>query len=129
MAERKGRVSATVVSDTKRATVMPHVHKKVLPETTIYTDEYRVYDKFNEKGYRHSRVHHAEEIYVAGDVHTNTIEGFWSLLKRGIAGVYHSVSAKHLQGYLNEYAFRYNHRKDEQPMFISFLDRLSTRVG
>jgi transposase-like protein len=129
MAERKGRVVATAVSDAKRATVMPQVQKKVLPETTIYTDEYRVYDNLNKQGYRHSRVHHAEEIYVAGDVHTNTIEGFWSLLKRGIAGVYHSVSAKHLQGYLNEYAFRYNHRKDEQPMFISFLDRAAGQIG
>ncbi len=83
MVERKGQVVATVVRDTKRATVMPHVHKKVLPETTVYTDEYRVYDNLNRQGYRHDRVHHAEEIYVAGDVHTNTIEGFWSLLKRG----------------------------------------------
>jgi transposase len=125
MVERKGRVSATVVSDTKCATVAPQVHKKVLPETTIYTDEYRVYDNLNRQGYKHSRVHHAEEIYVAGDVHTNTIEGFWSLLKRGIAGLYHSVSAKHLQGYLNEYAYRYNHRKDERPMFDTMLLRVT----
>jgi transposase-like protein len=120
MVECKGRVVAAIVPNTKRATVMSHVHKKVLPETTVYTDEYRVYDNLNRQGYRHDRVHHAQEIYVAGDVHTNTIEGFWSLLKRGIGGVYHSVSSKHLQGYLNEYAFRYNHRKDEQPMFLAF---------
>jgi len=126
MAERKGRVVATAVSDAKRATVVPQVQKNVLPETTIYTDEYRVYDNLNKQGYRHSRVHHAEEIYVAGDdVHTNTIEGFWSLLKRGIAGVYHSVSAKHLQGYLNEYCFRYNHRKDERPMLVTMLSRVT----
>ena len=125
MAQRKGQVVATAIPNTKRATVMPHVQKKVLPETTIYTDEYRVYDNLNWQGYRHSRVRHAEEIYVAGDVHTNTIGGFWSLLKRGIAGVYHSVSAKHLQSYLNEYAFRYNHRKDEQPMFLTMLSRVS----
>lgn len=66
------------------------------------------------------RVHHAEEIYAAGDVHTNTIEGFWPLLKRGIGGVYHSVSAKHLQRYLDEYAFRYNHRDDPGGMFQRF---------
>ena len=125
MAERKGRVVATAVPNAKRATIMPHVQKKVLPETTVCTDEYRVYDKLDKKGYRHSRVHHAEEIYVAGDVHTNTIEGFWSLLKRGIAGVYHSVSAKHLQGYLNEYCFRYHHRKDERPMFVTMLSRVT----
>ena len=114
---------------TKRATVMPHVQKKVLPETTVYTDEYRVYDRLTKQGYQHSRVHHAEEIYVAGDVHTNTIEGFWSLLKRGIGGVYHSVSTKHLQGYLNEYTFRYDHRKDERPMFLTMLSRVSAPSG
>ena len=97
MMESKGRVVAAVVRDTKRATVMPHVHKKVLPETTVYTDEYRVYNNLNRQDYPHNRVRHAEEIYVAGDVHTNTIESFWSLLKRRIAGVYHSVSAKHLK--------------------------------
>jgi len=129
MAERKGRVFAAVVSDTKRATVMPHVQKKVLPETTVYTDEYRVYDRLTKQGYQHSRVHHAEEIYVAGDVHTNTIEGFWSLLKRGIGGVYHSVSTKHLQGYLNEYTFRYNHRKDERPMFLTMLSGVFAPSG
>jgi len=127
MAERKGRVVATAVPDAKRATVMPHV-KEVLPETTIYTDEYRVYDNLSKQGYRHSRVHHTEEIYVAGDVHTNTIEGFSSLLKRGIAGVYHSVSSTHLQGYLDEYAFRYNPRKDERPMFLTMLGRVSVAL-
>ena len=125
MAERKGRVVSTAVPNAKRATIMPHVQKKVLPETTVYTDEYRVYDKLDKKGYRHSRVHHAEEIYVAGGVQTNTMEGFWSLLKRGIAGVYYSVYVKHLQGYLNEYTFRYNHRKDERPMFDTMLLRVT----
>jgi transposase len=106
-------------------TLMPHVRKKVLPESVVYTDEYSVYDRLNRHGYRHSRVHHREEVYAAGDAHTNTIEGFWSLLKRGIFGVCHSVSAKLLQGYLDEYAFRYNHRKDEQPMFLTMLARVS----
>lgn len=65
-----------------------------------------------------------------GQVHTNTIEGFWSLLKRGIAGVYHSVSAKHLQTYVNEYSFRYNHRDDERPMYRSVISRVRrTRAG
>ena len=60
-----------------------------------------------------------------GDVHTQTIEGFWSLVKRGIGGVYHAVSRKHLQKYLNEYAFRYNHRGLQVPMFRTFLNRIS----
>jgi transposase len=121
--ESKGLIVATAVRNTKRATVMPHVKKKVLPESMVYTDEYMVYDSLGKEGYKHDRVNHAEEIYVAGDVHTNTIEGFWSLLKRGIGGVYHSVSAKHLQGYLDEYSFRYNHRDDPGGMFSAFLRR------
>jgi transposase len=61
-----------------------------------------------------------------GDVHTQTIEGFWSLFKRGVNGVYHSVSAKHLQSYLDEYAFRYSHRDDPRSMFDSMLARLAS---
>lgn len=90
----------------------------------IHTDEYHVYDSLNREGYKHGRVHHAEEIYVAVDVHTNTIEGFWSLLKRGVGGVYHSVSSKHLQGYLDEYTFRYNHREAPGGMFNAFLGQI-----
>jgi transposase-like protein len=64
------------------------------------------------------------KVYVMGDAHTNTIEGFWSLVKRGISGVNHAVSKKYLQDYLNEYAFRYNRRQDEQPMFEAFLTQV-----
>jgi hypothetical protein len=63
------------------------------------------------RGYPHQRINHAARVYVDGDVHTQTIEGFWSLVKNGIGGVYHSVSAKWLQSYLDEYAWRYNHRE------------------
>jgi len=67
---------------------------------------------------------HYARVYVCGDVHTNNIEGFWSLLKRGIGGVYHSVGEKYLQSYINEYGFRYNHRKDEKPMFETVLGKI-----
>jgi transposase len=63
-----------------------------------------------ELGYVHGRVNHSQGIYVSGDVHTNTIEGFWATVRRGIGGTYHAVSTKHLQSYLDEYAFRYNNR-------------------
>lgn len=122
--QREGQVVAKTVPDAKRATILPHVRKKVLPESLVYTDEYRVYDSLNREGYLHDRVHHAAEVYVAGDAHTNTIEGFWSLLKRGISGVYHSVSSKHLQSYLDEYSFRYNHRDDPSGMFHAFIGRI-----
>lgn len=90
----------------------------------IYTDELKTYDSLQRSGYRHKRVNHSAGVYVAGTASTNTIEGFWSLLKRGIDGVYHSVSAKHLQSYLDEYSFRYNHRNDPQGMFSAVLGRV-----
>ena len=123
MVERGGRVVARVTPDTRERTIMPIVAERVLPETIVYTDQYAVYDKVASKGYQHRRINHAEKIYVMGDVHTNTIEGFWSLIKRGIGGVYHSVSKKYLQTYLDEYSFRYNRRNGDQPMFTSLLER------
>jgi transposase len=78
-------------------------------------------------GYFHDRIHHSEKVYVSGDIHTNSIEGFWSLVKRGINGGYHVVSSKHLQGYLNEYAWRYNHRNGGQAMFEALLLRAASR--
>lgn len=63
-----------------------------------------------------------------GDIHTQTIEGFWSLVKRGIGGVYHAVSQKYLQSYLDEYSFRYNRRKANEPMFVSLLDQVAAKA-
>ena len=60
-----------------------------------------------------------------GDIHTTSIDGFWSLVKRGVGGVYHAVSEKYLQTYLDEYAFRYNRRALRTPMFKAILDRAS----
>jgi transposase-like protein len=121
--ERGGRVIACVTKDTKAKTVLPIIAEKVLPKSIVYTDDYPIYDgvRWMGKNYQHRRINHAEKIYVRGDIHTNTIEGFWSLLKRGIGGVYHSVSAKHLQMYCDEYSYRYNRRFDSQPMFTSLL--------
>lgn len=116
--------ASVAVRSVKRDTVFPHIAERVLPATTVYTDEYAVYNTLGAtKGYAHSRVRHAERVYVDGDVHTNTIEGFWSLTKRGIEGVYHSVSRKHLQGYLNEYAWRYNQRFELKGRFEALLLR------
>ena len=123
--ERRGRVIAVTVPNARRATLMPHVRRHVIPASTIYTDEFKSYNGLHRDGYKHQRINHSEQVYVSGDVHVNTIEGFWSLTKRGIGGVYHSVSAKHLQGYLNEYAWRYNHRDDERAQFETLLLRAS----
>ena len=70
------------------------------------------------------RVHHSAKVYVIGDAHTNTIEGFWSLVKNGIRSVYHNVGSQYLQTYFDEYAFRYNRRMDARPMFHHFLTQI-----
>jgi transposase len=123
MAQRKGKVVAVTVPNVKKTTLMPHVVQRVIPASTIYTDELRSYNGLPRQGFKHDKVQHAERVYVSGDVHVNTIEGFWSLVKRGIGGVYHAVSSKHLQGYLNEYCWRYNHRNGGRVMFETLLLR------
>ena len=121
--ERRGRVMATPVEDVKGTTLLPIVCKRVLPESIVYTDTYSAYSNLHRDGYDHRRINHAEGVYVSGDVHTQTIEGFWSLVKRGISGTYHAVSAKWLQGYLNEYTWRYNQRDSGRAMFLSLILR------
>jgi transposase len=123
--QRSGKVIAQVAPDVKRHTIVPFINKKVSRNAVLYTDEFPTYDTMARMGYRHKRIDHHSEVYVNGNIHTNSIEGFWSLVKRGISGVYHSVSPQYLQLYLNEYSFRYNHRKAEAPMFKIFLSRIS----
>jgi transposase-like protein len=121
MVERGGRVKAFVVKDRKADTLLTHVATHVLPASTVFTDEWPSYHGLKDY-YAHRRIRHAEKVYVSGNVHTQTIEGFFSNLKRGIAGTYHSVSSKWLQSYLNEFAWRYSHRgTSTRPMFDSLL--------
>lgn len=124
LVQRKGKVIAKVVPNVQANTLLPVIKEKVLESSIVYTDELPSYDRLPRLGYQHRPVHHASKIYVMGDIHTNTIDGFWSLIKRGISGVNHAVSAKYLQNYLNEYAFRYNRREQEEPMFEAFLSQL-----
>jgi len=132
---KKGRVVARVTHDVTRDTLHGMVKEYVLPKSTVFTDELPAYigipglaDGEKKLGYQHHRINHSEGIYVAGEVHTNTIEGFWSLIKRGIGGVHHSVSRKFLQGYLDEYAFRYNRRDVPEPMFKLILGQVSEKA-
>jgi transposase len=125
-----GKVIAQVVPDTAARTLLPAIKSRVLPASTVYTDDWRAYDSLGKRGYEHRRINHTQGVYVDGDVHTNTIEGFWSLVKSGLRGVYHSVGTAHLQSYLDEYAFRYNHRDDPSPMFMTIADQVpETRYG
>ena len=123
MVERGGHVAAHVVPTNWQAPAFRHIETRVLPEAVVYTDEAAAYGPLAGKGYQHRRIHHAAKVYVQGDIHTNTIEGFWSLVKRGIGGTHHAVSAKWLQGYLNEYVWRYNRRGDGRAQFLSLILR------
>ena len=123
--QRQGKVVAKAVPHLKRSTPVPFMANKVARNATLYTDEFPAYDHMTRLGYKHLRIEHGARVYARGNIHTNSIEGFWSLVKRGISGVYHAVSPKYLQSYLNEYAFRYNYRKDETPMFMTILQQIS----
>jgi transposase len=128
MVERQGDVSASVVPNVQSKTLLPMIVEKTSPTATIYTDEMPSYNRLAKMGFDHQVIPHFSKVYVMGDIHTNTIDGFWSLVKRGIVGVYHHVDPEYLQSYVNEYSFRYNHRKDEQPMFQTFLNRIRSRA-
>jgi transposase len=123
----EGQIMSKVVPDVKTRTVLPIIWKQVPREITniIYTDELASYNLVQKLGYTHRRILHGKGEYARGLTHVNTVEGFWSLVKRGISGVYHAVSPKYLQTYLNEYGFRYNHRKSALPMFALLLGRVS----
>src|ERR1700691_2110474 len=129
--ERKGRIVARVQPVSIAAT-SALVKEYLMPETMIFTDEgsaYNALPRLEGMGYEHKRINHSAKVYVAGEVHTNTIEGFLSLVKRGIGGVYHSVSAKYLQTYLNEYSFRYNRRDSGNLIFAALLERASETLS
>jgi transposase-like protein len=120
MVERGGRVKAHVVAGRDAQSLQGQIVRFVLPRSIVFTDEWSSYNGL-EKRYIHHRIRHTEKVYVSGDVHTQTIEGFFSNLKRGISGNYHSVSSKWLQSYLNEYVWRYNHRDDPRAMFQTLV--------
>jgi transposase len=123
--ERGGRIKARVVRSRSTVDIEPPIFRYVLPTSMIFTDDWLGYTYRVERRYRaHKRIRHEDRVYVSGDVHTQTVEGFFGNLKNGIRGVYHSVSSKWLQSYLNEYAWRYNERNNTaRSMFETLLDR------
>lgn len=121
LVERGGKVIARSVIDNKSATIQPVMRKHVAIGATIYSDSWGAYNGLD-KAYQHETVNHSAGEYTKGNAHTNTIEGFWSLFKRGIIGIYHFVSPKHLDRYCDEFTFRYNSRG------IAQADRLNIAV-
>jgi len=97
--QRDGKLVAKKVANVKSSTLIPIIKDNVVPNAIIYTDEYPSYNRLNKEGFIHQVINHADKVYVINDCHINNIEGFWSLLKRGINGVYHSVSSKHVDSH------------------------------
>jgi len=126
LTERHGKAIIKVVPDVKTRTLLPMIWKNVVSNSTVFTDELPSYNLIAKLGYTHKVVQHAAKQYVCGIAHVNTVESLWSTIKRGISGVNHSVSPLHLQSYLDAYIYRYNHRKDDCPIFLSLLDRVAT---
>ena len=110
--ERGGQVRAAVVGNRRKHGLQTHIEAHVKAGSAIYTDALLSYQGLREKGFMHEVVDHAEG-YVEGQVHTNGLENFWSLLKRGLKGTYVSVEPFHLFRYLDEQVFRYNFRSLE----------------
>jgi ISXO2-like transposase domain len=110
MLERKGRIRAAVIPDRSIPVMRDHVRGNVDPGSVIFSDEHAGHWKMEDQ-YKHQIVNHAEQ-YVEGNIHTNGMENFWSLLKRGLHGTYISVEPFHLFRYIDEQAFRFNNRKD-----------------
>jgi len=108
MRERGGRTVAKPVASTGAETLHKEIHNNVEPGSTLHTDEHGGYTGIGGLLYKHETINHSAGEYVRGDVCTNGIESVWAVLKRGIHGVYHQVSDKHLGRYVNEFTFRLN---------------------
>jgi transposase-like protein len=124
--ERGGKVRTSVVPNRRKKTLQNEVREHVEAGSALYTDFLLSYDGL-EGDYAHQVVDHAVE-YVRGNVHTNGLENYWSLLKRSISGTYVSVEPFHLFRYLDEQAFRFNNRKDEDGNALTDGDRFSQAV-
>lgn len=112
LVERDGRVKSRYVDRVTGANLKGIIRENVETSATIMTDDFKSYKGLNKEFYAHKVVEHRKKIYSKpGGIHTNTIEGYFSILKRGITGVYQHVGKQHLQNYLSEFDFRYNSRK------------------
>lgn len=125
MRERGGNVKAMVVADRTKETLLPAVYENVAPNAVIMTDDLAAYQHLK-KDFKHYSVNHTAKEFVNGMAHTNGIENFWSHLKRGIDGIYHSISKGHLQSYIDEFVLRFNTRKfGTQERFDFILSAIS----
>jgi len=122
MKERDGRVFAKSITTSDTYTLKFEVEKRVAPGSKVFTDEHTGYETI--EGFDHQTIKHGKKEYVRGEVNTNSIESVWAVLKRGLNGVYHHASKKHLDRYLNEFTFRLN----EGNVKVPTMDRIDSLV-
>lgn len=128
MLQRGGKLKAKVVPNVKSKTLRPLIQENVHKWSTIHSDELRSYKKLADMGYNHYSVMHSMHQYVDGDCHVNSLEGFWSHLKRGISSTHVFCKPKYLDLYVGEFAYRYNNRKNPATMFYRMLCHLARPV-
>ena len=126
--QRGGKVRAECIPDVRRDTLHGFIARTVKDEAeAIYTDELKSYLGIADHNTRHETVKHRDEEWVVGEVHTNSIEGVWSLFKRSIVGTFHKMSMKHVDRYLEELEWRFNNRGNPH-IFLDTLKRI-VRTG
>lgn len=124
LVERGGKLRMMKIPTASKQVLVGVVKENVDPKSLLLTDENPSYKSLGTI-YRHQTVNHKELEFVRGDVHTNTVEGCWSLLKRGIIGSFHKISVKHLDRYLSEFSYRFS-RRHEHDLFSLTLARMTT---
>lgn len=125
MIQRGGAFRGEVIPRASRARLVPRIQQNVALGSTVNTDSLRSYRTLGKLGYNHVSVNHEIKQWVIGTNHTNSIEGFWSHLKRGLSSTHCAVSPSRLQAYVNEFAFRFNNRDEPARMFGRLLNQIS----
>lgn len=118
-------VHAFKVQDTCKDTLQTIIQQFAVKGSTVITDEHNAYNGLDKLGYSHAVINHGSDEFVNGSLYTNSIESFWSHFRRMIHGVYHDVSDKHLQNYIDEAVYRWNTKKDEEPLRFSHMFHMS----
>ena len=121
MVQRGGNIMTKVIPDATRKTIRPLIEANVAKGSVMSTDEWVAYDRLWKFGYQHETVNHGQREYARGDVHTNTLEGFWSHFKNSMRGTHRSISKQHMAKYLGEFEFRFNLRRDTSSVMFDRL--------
>jgi transposase-like protein len=127
MVERGGKVRVRVINSRRGIALSREVRANVNPTSILFTDDWMAYRPLKREYLDHRVINHSAGLYVDGTTHTNTIEGFFGNPKTGMRGAYKKVSPRYLQSYVNEYAWRYNARRDGRAMFTQLLARAAAR--